>query len=60
MAHKKADQSRAPKIVQVSAKLSTDIYTKLKAKADADDRTVAYTVRRLILDGLGLDHRAAR
>ncbi len=57
---KKPDDEANAKTVQVSAKVSPEIYAMLKAKAKSDDRTLAYVVRRLVLDGLGLEHKAAR
>jgi predicted DNA-binding protein len=53
-------KNRDAKTVQISAKVSPETYRRLKAKAKTEDRTVAYTVRRLILDALGLDYKAAR
>jgi hypothetical protein len=55
----KADEQDG-KRVQLSTKVSTEVYAMVVARAKSEDRSTAYIVRRFVLDGLGLQNKSAR
>jgi len=54
---KKGARENKPRLV--STQVTNEAYQKLREKAAKEDRTIGYLIRRFILDGLGLDSKAA-